>query len=469
MFVSAICIGSGGSVGREGPIVQIGSAIGSALGQFFKVSGSAVTVLVGCGAAAGISATFNAPIAGTLFASEVILRDIRITSVSPILISSLVAASVSRAYYGNSPAFTVSHYELASYGELGLYCVLGLLAGLVAVLFVKVLYKTEDIFDAIKIHWLLKAAVGGLLLGLVGVDFSEIHGVGYGAIEAILNNPGQYGIVILSLFCMLKIVMTSVTIGAGGSGGVFAPSLFMGAALGGLFGICVQGIPFFDIASPGAYALVGMSAVVAGTTHAPIQAILILVEMTGNYEIILPIMISCVISNIVSKKIESGSIYTMKLVRRGESLEIGKDRSILRKLRVGDVIVTNCITINMETTFHEIMRLMRTTNADAFPVLNKDGEFVGMIGLRQISKALQNEDVQDHLFARDLVLSDQYLLTLNKDLLEVYNEMRVGEQDCLPVVAEGDSKKLIGIVTRFHVMYRYNKELVLLQGDKKVQ
>jgi CIC family chloride channel protein len=468
MFVSAICIGSGGSVGREGPIVQIGSAIGSALGQFFKVSGSAVTVLVGCGAAAGISATFNAPIAGTLFASEVILRDIRITSVSPILISSLVAASVSRAYYGNSPAFTVSHYELASYGELGLYCVLGLLAGLVAVVFVKALYKTEDIFDAIKIHWLLKAAVGGLLLGLVGVDYSEIHGVGYGVIEAILNNPGQYGIIILSLFCMLKIVMTSVTIGAGGSGGVFAPSLFMGAALGGLFGICVQGIPFFDIASPGAYALVGMSAVVAGTTHAPIQAILILVEMTGNYEIILPIMISCVISNIVAKKIESASIYTMKLVRRGESLEIGKDRKILKKLTVADVIVTNCITIQMETTFHEIMRMMRTTNADAFPVLNKNGEFVGMIGLQQISKTLQSEEVQEHLFAKDLVLSDQYTLTLNKDLFEVYNEMRVGEQDCLPVVAEDDNKKLIGIVTRFHVMYRYNKELVLLQGDKKV-
>ena len=468
MFVSAICIGSGGSVGREGPIVHIGSAIGSALGQFFKVSGSAVTVLVGCGAAAGISATFNAPIAGTLFASEVILRDIRITSVSPILISSLVAASVSRAYYGNSPAFTVSHYELASYGELGLYCVLGLLAGLVAVVFVKVLYKTEDIFDAIKIHWLLKAAVGGLLLGLVGMDYSEIHGVGYGVIEAILNNPGQYGIVMLSLFCMLKIVMTSVTIGAGGSGGVFAPSLFMGAALGGLFGICVQGIPFFDIASPGAYALVGMSAVVAGTTHAPIQAILILVEMTGNYEIILPIMISCVISNIVAKKIESGSIYTMKLVRRGESLEIGKDRTVLKKLTVADVIVTNCITIQMETSFHEIMRMMRTTNADAFPVLNKNGEFVGMIGLPQISKTLQNEEVQEHLFAKDLVLSDQYTLTLNKDLLEVYNEMRVGEQDCLPVVAEDDNKKLIGIVTRFHVMYRYNKELILLQGDKKV-
>ncbi|MBT3879106.1 MAG: chloride channel protein [Candidatus Scalindua sp.] len=465
MFVSAICIGSGGSVGREGPIVQIGSAIGSFLGQFFKMSSSAVTVLVGCGAAAGISATFNAPIAGTLFASEVILRDIRITSVSPILISSLVAASVSRAYYGNSPAFVVSHYELASYGELGLYCVLGLFAGLIAVLFVKILYKTEDIFDAINIHWLLKAAIGGLLLGLVGMYHSEVHGVGYGVIEEILNNPGQYGVIILSLLCVLKIIMTSVTIGAGGSGGVFAPSLFMGAALGGLFGICVQGIPYFGIASPGAYALVGMSAVVAGTTHAPIQAILILVEMTGNYEIILPIMISCVISNVVSKKIESGSIYTMKLIRRGESIEIGKDKTILKKLRVADVIVSNCMTIQMETSFHEIIRLMRTTNVDAFPVLNKKGEFVGMIGLPQISKILQNEKVQEHLLARDLVTSGQSF-TLNKDLLEVYNEMSVGEQDCLPVVAEDDNKKLIGIVTRFHVMYRYNKELVLLQGDK---
>ena len=465
MFVSAICIGSGGSVGREGPIVQIGSAIGSFLGQFFKMSSSAVTVLVGCGAAAGISATFNAPIAGTLFASEVILRDIRITSVSPILISSLVAASVSRAYYGNNPAFVVSHYELASYGELGLYCVLGLLAGLIAVLFVKILYKTEDIFDAINIHWLLKAAIGGLLLGLVGIYHSEVHGVGYGVIEEILNNPGQYGVIILSLLCVLKIFMTSVTIGAGGSGGVFAPSLFMGAALGGLFGICVQGIPYFGIASPGAYALVGMSAVVAGTTHAPIQAILILVEMTGNYEIILPIMISCVISNVVSKKIESGSIYTMKLIRRGESIEIGKDKTILKKLRVADVIVSNCMTIQMETPFHEIIRLMRTTNVDAFPVLNKKGEFIGMIGLPQISKILQNEKVQEHLLARDLVTSGQSF-TLNKDLLEVYNEMSVGEQDCLPVVAEDDNKKLIGIVTRFHVMYRYNKELVLLQGDR---
>ena len=473
MFVSAICIGSGGSVGREGPIVQIGSAIGSFLGRFFKMPSFAVTILVGCGAAAGISATFNAPIAGTLFASEVILKDIRITSVTPILISSLVADSISRAYYGNIPAFIVSQYELASYGELSLYCLLGVLAGLVAVLFIKVLYKTEDIFDAIKSHWLLKAVIGGLLLGVVSMYYPEINGVGYGVIDNILNNPGQFGVVILSLLCMLKIVMTSVTIGAGGSGGVFAPSLFMGAALGGLFGICVQGIPYFDIASPGAYALVGMSAVVAGTTHAPIQAILILVEMTGDYEIILPIMVSCIISHIVAKKIESGSIYTMKLIRRGESMEIGKDKAILKHLRVADVIVRNCITVQMQTPFNEILRIMRTSNADAFPVLNEMDEYVGMIDLRQINHVLQNDEnllkndrAQEHLLAKDLVLTDQYTLTLDQDLLEVYNEMSVEEHDCLPVVADDDDKKLIGIVTRFHVMYRYNKELVLSQGDR---
>ncbi len=465
MFVSAISIGCGGSVGREGPIVQIGSAVGSAFGGFFKLSSSAITVLVGCGAAAGVSATFNAPIAGTLFASEVILRDIRITSVSPILISSLVAASISRAYYGNFPAFTVSQYELASYGELGLYCMLGLAAGLVAVLFVKILYRVEDLFSSIRMHWLLKAALGGLLVGIAGIYYSEIHGVGYGVIEKMLNSPGQYGMLILAILCALKIVMTSVTIGAGGSGGVFAPSLFVGAALGGLFGICVQEVPYFNVASPGAYALVGMSAVVAGTTHAPIQAILILVEMTGNYEIILPIMISCVISNIVSKKIESGSIYTMKLIRRGESIEIGKDKTILKNLKVADVMVSNCITIQMEAPFNEILRLMRTTNADAFPVLNENGEFIGMIGLAQISKILQNEETKEHLFAKDIVSIDQYTLTLNQDLLEVYNEMRVGEQECLPVV-DGGNKKLIGIVTRFHVMYRYKKELVLLQGNR---
>jgi chloride channel protein, CIC family len=213
--------------------------------------------------------------------------------------------------------------------------------------------------------------------------------------------------------------------------------------------------------------LVGMSAVVAGTTHAPIQAILILVEMTGNYEIILPIMISCVISNIVSKKIESGSIYTMKLLRRGESKEIGKDKKILKKLRVADVIVSNCITIDMDTPFTEILRLMRTTNADGFPVLDGDGGLVGMVGLQQISKALQKEESQEHLLTSDLVVSEQYALTLNKDLLEVYDEMRIGGQGCLPVVNEDDNKKFIGIVTRFHVMSMYNKELVLLQGAGK--
>jgi len=191
--------------------------------------------------------------------------------------------------------------------------------------------------------------------------------------------------------------------------------------------------------------------------------------MTGNYEIVLPIMISCVLSKLVAKKIESGSIYTMKLIRRGESSKIGKDKTILEKLLVADVMISKCITIQLETPFHEIVRLIRTTNADAFPVLNGIGEYVGMIDFQQISKALQNQEEQKLLLARDLVSRDQCTFTPNKNLLEVYNEMSMGEQGCLPVVAEDDNKKFVGLVTRFHVMSRYKKELVLLQGIRTVQ
>lgn len=461
MIASALCIGSGGSVGREGPIVQIGSAIGSTVGQFFKMSGSGVNVMVACGAAAGISATFNAPIAGTLFAAEVILGGIEMASMSSVLVSSLVAASVARAYFGNEPAFIVPEYIMGSYWELGLYCALGIVAGLVAVAFTKTLYKVEDVFNAVKIHWVSKAVIGGLIIGITGIFRPEILGVGYHAIELTLNDPWLFSIPMLVALCMLKIVMTSITIGAGGSGGIFAPSLFMGAMIGGGFGIIVQGIPYFSVAPPGAYALVGMSAVVAGTTHAPIQAILILFEMTDNYQIILPIMISCVISKMVARKISSDSIYTLKLSRRGELTGTGKDISVLENLHVRDVMDTRFRTIPRETPFYEIVKLIRTTNHDIFPVVNETGEYVGIINFQQIRQTLQNEVVQRLMLADDLLVRDEYRLTSGRNLLEVFNEMAMRDVDCMPVVDEDNENMLIGLVTRQSVMARYRKELLL--------
>ncbi|MCF8084688.1 MAG: chloride channel protein, partial [Deltaproteobacteria bacterium] len=308
ILASAICIGSGGSVGREGPIVQIGSSIGSTISQILKLPRPQQKTMVGCGAAAGIAATFNAPIAGVLFALEVLLGDFGLASFSPVVLSSVMATTISRHYFGDFPAFIIPRYELASLWELAIYPFLGLLAGLVAILFVVVLYKSEDLFDAIKMPEWLKPAMGGLFLGLILLQWPEVFGVGYGAINQSLLNE-MTGSLLLSLI-FIKIAATSITLGTGGSGGIFAPSLFIGAMAGGFFGWVVNLLFPAMTASPAAYAMVGMGAVVAGTTHAPITAILILFEMTGNYKIILPMMITCIISTVIASSLKTGSIYT---------------------------------------------------------------------------------------------------------------------------------------------------------------
>jgi CIC family chloride channel protein len=295
-LASAISIGTGGSVGREGPIVQIGSAIGSSLGQMLEVSVDRMRTLVGCGAAAGIAATFNAPIAGSMFALEVILGEFGLATFSPIVISSVVATAVSRHFLGDTPAFIVPAYELVSAWELPIYIVLGLFCAMVGVAFTRILYVFEDAFDKIKFPEYLKATVGGLILGAGGLLVPEILGVGYGAIDLALMQKLAWWMLLVLVAC--KILATSITIGSGGSGGVFAPSLFLGAMAGGFFGSVVHSLFPEVTASPGAYSIVGMGALVSATTHGPLAAILILFEMTGSYKIILPLMLSCIIGTI---------------------------------------------------------------------------------------------------------------------------------------------------------------------------
>jgi CIC family chloride channel protein len=238
VVASALTIGSGGSVGREGPIIQTGSAIGSVIGQLFKLSKRRMETLVGCGAAAGITAAFNTPIAGAMFAVEIILGDFAVSQLSPIVISSVAATAVSRALYGNYPAFLVPKYELVHWLELIPYALLGLIAGAVAILFIKTLYFCEDKFDAIKIPDFYKTTVGALMLGGIGIFFPEIFGIGYGAITRALY--GQMAVWLLFGLIFLKILASSLTLGSGSSGGIFAPSLFMGAMTGGFFGSIVH-------------------------------------------------------------------------------------------------------------------------------------------------------------------------------------------------------------------------------------
>ncbi|MFQ5467999.1 MAG: chloride channel protein, partial [Kiloniellaceae bacterium] len=280
LFASGISIGSGGSVGREGPIVQIGSALGSVIGQWLKLDERRLRTLVGCGAAAGIAGAFNAPVAGALFAVEIILGDFGVSQFSPIVISSVAATVVSRHFLGDFPAFTVPTYSLVNPNELLGYVLLGVLAAAVAVAFIRVLYAGEDFFEKIRLHAAPKALVGGLFVGAIGIWAPGVFGVGYEAINDALSNSATWHYMLLLVG--LKIIAVSITIGSGGSGGIFAPSLFIGAMLGGALGTVMHGIWPASTAAAGAYALVGMGAVVAGATHAPITAILIIFELTND-------------------------------------------------------------------------------------------------------------------------------------------------------------------------------------------
>ncbi len=314
-LASAVTIGFGGAAGREGPIVQIGSAIGSVLGQLVRAPAPVVRTLVACGAAAGISATFNAPIGGVFFASEVILGDFAPRSFAVVVVASVVSAVVGRTMLGNRPSFDASGFALVSPRELVLYAVLGVVCALWATGFVKVLYACEDAADAIRVPSWVKGAAGFAVVGAIGVVVPQILGVGYDAMQHVLD--GHVGASRAAALAVLKPVATSLTLAAGGSGGVFAPSLFTGAMVGDVFGRIAHGIFPTWTASPAAYGLVAMAAVFAAAAEAPITAIVIVFEMSDDYTIILPLMIATVIATVLGRRLLGSTVYEMKLIRRG--------------------------------------------------------------------------------------------------------------------------------------------------------
>lgn len=457
-LASALCIGSGGSVGREGPIVQIGSAIGSSLGQILKVPDNLMRVLVACGAAAGIAATFNAPIAGAIFALEIILADFALTNFTPIILASVFATVVSRALVGDYPAFQVPPYDLESPVELGFYVILGLLSGVLAVSFTVTLYKFEDLWDAWKFPEYMKATIGGIIIGTVALSFPQIMGVGYHSIERALLNQELWTILIFLV--PLKILATSITIGSGGSGGIFAPSLFMGAMGGAAFGYLVHWLfPGFT-AQPGAYAIVGMGAVVAGTTHAPIQAFLILFELTQDYRIILPLMICCVISTVVATRLKRESIYTMKLIRRGIDIRAGRDINVLKTMRVEDFMTRYPETIPERAPLRRLIQILPHSQHTSFPVIDDDGNLVGMLSLKDFREVVFEEDLLDVVIARDIATIPAISVTTRDNLAQALTLINDNGIERLPVISDDPSSiKVVGILSQRDVISAYNQAL----------
>ncbi len=457
-LASAICIGTGGSAGREGPIVQIGSAIGSSFGQIMKVSADRMRTLVGCGAAAGIAATFNAPIAGVMFAMEIILGEFGIATFSPIVVSSVMATVISRAYLGDYPAFVVPHYTLVSTMEIPFYVILGILAGVVGVIFTSSLYKIEDLFDSIKVPGYIKAAIGGLLIGFIGIFFPHVYGVGYGAIGlALLENLSWY---MLLALIFAKILATSFTIGSGGSGGIFAPSLFIGAMLGGTFGCLVHHLFPNITATYGAYSLVGMGALVAGATHGPITAILILFEMTGDYKIILPLMLACILSSVIASQIKRESIYTLKLIRRGTNIRAGKEVNIMKSLLVKDAMTKDVETVPEDMHLNKLLEHTFSSKRSSFPVVDRQGLLCGIITFQDFKEVVFEEGLGDLVVVKDISIPEVITITGNKSLDEALKKIGLKNIEQLPVVDEHNPRKIVGILSRRDIFSAYNKAII---------
>ncbi|NPA90830.1 MAG: CBS domain-containing protein [Chloroflexi bacterium] len=454
-IASALTIGSGGSAGREGPIVQIGSALGSTLGQLLDFSEERIKILVASGAAGGIAATFNAPIAGVIFALEVILGEFSMGYFGVVVISAVSASIISRAYLGAAPAFHVPAYGLNSVWEIPLYIIVGVASALLAVFFIVILYKAEDLFEEWKAPEVIKPVVGMLLTGVVAVIYPQVLGPGLHFIgEAIAVNM-QMSLTLLAPLAIAKLVATSFTLGAGNSGGVFAPSLFSGAALGGSLGIIFrQWFPGLYI-NPGAYALVGMAATFAGAARAPITAILIVFEMSNDYRLILPLMLATVISTAIAHYIHPESIYTLKLARRGIVIRHGRDIDVMESVTVEQAMQKNPVTVPETMPLSELGEMFVQAHGHGFPVVNEKGELVGIVSLADYQQAMKRKDF-DRLRVRDIMTRDLLVAYPDETLWEALRKLGLRDVSRLPVVSRQNPKQLLGVIRRRDIIRAYN-------------
>lgn len=463
-LASAICIGTGGSVGREGPIAQIGSALGSTIGQWLKLSDERVRSLVACGAAGGIAATFNAPIAGSIFALEVILGRFHATYFGSVVISAVTADVIAHYFEKDVRAFAIPEYALANPIELVFYILLGFIAALLAVAFTRLLYLTEDVWDKFPMPEYIKPVIGGVVLGLIGLltykidGFPRVFGVGYDSITEALF--GKLALQVTLSLLLLKVLATITTLGSGGSGGIFAPSLFMGAMLGESFGQIVHQLFPAVTAPAGAYALVGMASFFTGAAHAPITAVLILFEMTGNYRIILPLMLATVVSTFVSRMISRESIYTLKLTRRGVHLEQGQDIDILQSVTVGEVMTKDVDVVPIDMPLIELAEEFSLTHHHGFPVVSQAGDLVGVVSLQDLERAMSESTLEGKTVA-DIATRNGLLVAYPEEPMgNALRRLAARDVGRLPVVERENNKKLIGAIRRGDVVRAYNHAIV---------
>ena len=464
-ITSVLSIGTGGGGGREAPIVQVGAAIGSTVAQVLRFSPNKTRTLLGCGAAAGLAAVFNAPIGGVMFAIEVLLGDFSVKTFSPIVISAVIGTVLSRSYLGSSPTFNVPEYSLVSNTELIFYFLLGILAGLSAVMFIKIYYTIEEWFQWLEKRWNIPVwampALGGLMSGLICMWLPELYGFSYAAINnALQGNEGWQNMVGIYF---LKPVVAALTVGSGGSGGMFAPAMKMGAMLGGMFGKIVHMLFPSITAASGAYALVGMGAITAGIMRAPLTVILILFEVTGNYEIVLPIMFAAVTSTLIARLTYRHSMETYVLEKEGVRVGYGIAISVAEHISIAEVMKTDYVKFNVSESATNMIDIFFNTPESSFLVTNHEGRFSGIISLDEMRMLLKSDSLVG-IIAEDIVKKDVPVLYDTTKLDEALKLFEITDFSMLPVL-DDKGNMLLGVVRQEEAFAFYRKQLNLYGSD----
>ncbi len=457
---AGLMIGTGGAVGAEGPVAVAGAMLGSRIGRVFRSSAPRMKLLVACGAAAGISAAFNAPIAGVFFALEKILGSFSVAAFPPVLVASVIATVLSRAVFGNSPVVTIpTEYGMGHPWELALYGLLGIITGVVATFYTRATYKASDFLRRRPNRW-VQIAIAALVVGALDVAFrADLWGHGHESLDiGIIANRASWYLIALSF---AKLVATAFALSAVRAGGVFTPALFIGATLGG--GLALAGQEIFPhlIIRPEAFALAGMAGLVAGATHAPLTAIMIVFEMSGDYALILPIMLCTAVAYISARRIFPTSIYSEWLHRRGENIGHGRDLAVLERLLVGDAYNPNPFSIRDIDTITEIMAAIGRTPQTEFPVLDDEGCLTGVVTYGDLRNVLaERERLAPLLIAADIANQEIEPVTTRDTLRTALERLGVHGSLTIPVVDPNDGKRLVGLISRSEILTAYDRELL---------
>jgi CIC family chloride channel protein len=455
-FLSIISISTGGSVGKEAPGVLAGTGIGASVAASMKSPDNRTRTMIACGASGGIAAAFNAPLAGVVFVIEVILGKLETRTVIPVVLSAVFATVVSTIVFNINP-IRPSYYGLADpLLEFVLYAVLGVTAGLVSAAFIKANCLSCDIFGRLPVPGIIKPAIGGLGVGIIGYFHPEVFGIGYETITAALN--GELVLNLLIVLLILKIVAFSLTVGSGGSGGAIVPSMFAGSMMGGAFGV-LAGMFFPGSTAPaGAYALVGTGAVFAGVAHAPLTAMLILFELTQDYNLILPLMAACVISKTVCVSLQEESVFTEPLRRKGYSIREGTVTNVMEALKVRDNMVENILTLNEDDTAADLLKLMQESKHAGFPVLDAGGKLAGIVTLHDMRDKVAHGELGKPI--REIATREVATAYPDESLDVVLKRLAAHDIGRLPVVSRQEPGKLLGIITRSDIVKSYNREII---------